>query len=116
MIDNFKGIFCLSHKIRVYIPSTVDVDKKADTGAIVDDTRAKMAEWFGGSTTTDAVGAWLSEARGVVCERVVIVESFGTAEQMAEFIPSVLELAGKIKNELKQEAVSVEYDNKLYFI
>lgn len=111
-----KGVFSLSHNIKLYIPTTTNVNESVDTTEYVRKTLTYFGEWFGGATSHNAHGAWLSQDQGLVVEPVVIVESYATSEAVDANISDVLLWASTIKEELKQEAVSVEYDNKLYFI
>lgn len=111
-----KALFSLDHNIKLYIPSTKDIDKAADNGAYITEALELFGQLFGGATSYDASGAWVSQSHGLVVEAVKIVESYATSEAVAGGIESVLRLALKIKRELNQEAVSLEYDNRLYFV
>lgn len=111
-----KGLFNLDHNIRVYIPSTINVSEKIDNQKYVDSGLSKLSEYFGGSTSYEAIGAWQSKEKGLVKEKITIVESYGTKEQIEENITGVIEFCEELKKELSQEAISLEYDNKLYFI
>lgn len=110
-----KGLFCLDHNIRLYIPTTINISEKADTATYLDKALHLFSRLFGGSTSYDAKGSWVSN-QNLVIESVQIVESYATKEQVARGLEEVIRFAHKIKTELKQEAVSLEYDNKLYFI
>ena len=110
-----KGLFCLDHNVKIYVPSTIDVNKKIDNSSYVKQALELFSDLFGGATSYDAKGAWLSK-KGLVVEDVKIVESYATKEALEKGLNKVLRYAEKLKRELKQEAVSVEYDNKLYFI
>lgn len=111
-----KGVFSLSHNIKVYIPTTAKVNVTVDTTHYVTATLEKFGEWFGGATSHVAHGAWLSSELGLIVEPVTIVESYATVDGVNDHIKDVIAWASTIKKELEQEAVSVEYDNKLYFI
>jgi len=114
--ERLKGIFKLSHSIKLYIPSTFDVNGKIDSRQYVSDTLALFSKWFGGATSYDAKGAWVSGSKGLVVEDITIVVSYATREQVKKHLEDVLRHANKIKTELKQEAVSLEYDNELYLV
>ena len=111
-----KGLFSLDHSIKLYIPSTIETNKSADNRAQVDETLILFSQLFGGATSYDAVGAWESAKAGLVKEKVKIVQSYATGEQVEESIDLVIRHAEQIKIEMSQEAISLEYDNKLYFI
>lgn len=113
-----KGIFSLDHNIKLYIPSTVEANKQArDLQAVkVQETLSLFSKLFGGATSYDAKGAWLSDTKGLIVEGVVIVESYATTQAVDEGLESVLAYATRLKADMSQEAISLEYDNKLYFI
>jgi len=110
-----KGLFSLSHNIRLYIPSTINIDKKINTDNYINEGLKLFGGWFGGCTSYKAIGSWLSK-NNVVIEKITIIESYATSEQVEKNLKNVLEFGKRIKLELEQEAVSLEYDNKLYFI
>lgn len=111
-----KGLFSLDHNIKIYIPSTKDVSQKIDNKKYVDSALKLFGASFGGATSYDAIGAWLSQEQGLVTEGVKIVESYATREAIEEHLGEVIAYAQQLKTELTQEAISLEYDNKLYFI
>jgi hypothetical protein len=110
------GLFSLDHNVRIYIPSTVNVNKKANTAKLIDKGLTKFSGYFGGATSYKAIGAWQSKDAGLVKEKITIVEAYATSEQIEKHIDKVIAFCEFIKKSLKQEAVSLEYDNKLYFI
>lgn len=115
-IKQLKGLFSLDHNIKIYIPSTIDIDKTVDTSKHITEGLNLFSSLFGGATKYDAVGAWSSQTRGLVTENIIVIESYATKEQAVAGLDGVVKFAGKLKTELRQEAISLEYDNKLYFI
>ena len=111
-----KALFSLDHNIKLYIPSTNDVNKAVDNSEQVDKVLTLFSKMFGGATSYNAVGAWQSDTKGLIKEKVKIVQSYATAEQVEQYIDKVIEYAETLKKEMSQEAISLEYDNKLYFI
>ena len=107
-----------NHNIRLYVPGTVSVNEAADDqqGAMVDRVLDCFADWFGGATIYPVHGAWKSDVAGLVKEKIVIVGSYATTEEVDEHLPKVIGLCEKIKEEMHQEAVALEYDNRLFFI
>lgn len=108
--------FTLDHNIKLYIPSTDNVNEAADNSKYINETLKAFSQWFGGATAHDAIGAWYSGSKGIVTEKVKIIESYATAEAVEAHIEDVLQLAEKIKSELHQEAVSLEYDRELHLV
>ena len=115
---NLVGLFCLDHKIRLYVPGTVNTDQPDPElqQKYVNKAMILFSNCFGGSTEFDAVGAWNSKVTGLVTESIKIVESYATKEQIEDQIDTVLNFATDLKSSMNQEAISLEYDNKLYFI
>lgn len=114
--EELKGIFKLAHSIKLYIPSTNHIDKAYDNTGDVTATLELFSNLFGGATSYKARGAWSSAVKGLVVEAITIVESYGTAEQVDTNIEQVLLWARTLKQQLNQEAISLEYDNELYLI
>ena len=118
-IKTLEGIFSLDHNIRLYIPSTKDIDKKINnTGyrGFINEALTKFGSWFGGATSFKAIGSWVSTSKGLIVEKITIVESYCDNKAVEAHLKDVIAFAKRIKIELKQGAISLEYDNKLYFI
>jgi hypothetical protein len=111
-----KNLFPLDHSIKLYIPSTIETNKPADNSKQVDEAMKLFSSLFGGATSYEAVGAWTDQGGKLVKEKIVVVQSFATAKQVDENIMAVIKHAQHLKNEMSQEAISLEYDNKLSFI
>lgn len=87
-MKNFK--FDLNAKVAIYVPSTTDVNIPTDNKKFVNKVMTKFSEWFGGCTSTP--------------------ESFG------EHFEEVYTLATEIRDEMKQEAVTLEYNGQVKFV
>lgn len=108
----------LSHKIAVYIPSTVNGHEPAPADLIakwVKSAKLKFAELFGGFTAHKAVGGWVSPIHGLVEEPVTVITSF-TDDDGLDRLGEVEEFAAAVAEALGQEAVTVEIDNSLQFV
>lgn len=106
----------LTCKIALYVPGTNGIDMAADTKAQVNHVSVQMSAMFGGATAQAVMGHWISDVAGHVAEDVTIVYSYTDKKTMKKYLSSVVTLAEKIKSDLHQEAISVEINNKLYFI
>lgn len=106
----------LPERVALYVPSTTDTDKPTDNAAQVERVARDFCGWFGGATAQQSAGYWLSESAGLVREAVTIVFAACTADQLREHLPDVLQLAQQIKQDMQQEAVSVELNGALYII
>ena len=118
--STIKNLFGDGYKqrIAVYIPSTINaVDDSGDLAQAITNTAAeKMSALFGGSTVTPARGGWISDEHGFIEESVNIVYSFTDEQKLEQFAADVHALAVYVLDAMKQEAVSVEINNTLYFV
>jgi len=111
-----KSQFTLSESIKIYVPSTTDTDKKIDNESFVRDTETKLSKLFGGSTTSNGIGCWVSDSVGLVRESVKIVQSFTSVEGLEKHISEVIEICESLKRDMIQEGISLEIKDKFYVI
>lgn len=104
------------HQISVYIPTTVAVNKKIDARNYVSRTLSFLGERFGGATCSQADGIWNSDKAGLVNEVVHIVITHTTEDDLNQHMDEVIEFVRNIKNELTQEAMALEINQKLILI
>ena len=62
------------------------------------------------------IGGWQSESGKLVKERITIVYAFCTKMQFTEHIDELVEYCEKMRDELGQEAVALEYNGQIAFI
>lgn len=108
----------LKSRVAVYVPGTSGpADQNAALAErMTAEAAATLSGLFGGATISIAAGAWVSKSFGLIREAVQIVYSYCTPEALTSNAEAVRALAQKIKEEMKQEAVSVEIDGALYFV
>lgn len=107
----------MNHKIGLIIPSTVNVNEAASPETVkkwVKCAKVQFAELFGGFTSHNAVGGWMS-GQGLVEEPVTVVASF-TDDHGLNRLGVVKAFAAKMGRALGQEAVAVEVDHSLHFV
>ncbi|MFG6494818.1 DUF3574 domain-containing protein [Fictibacillus sp. UD] len=110
-----KGQYHLDEVIKIYVPSTYDVDQPIDNTPYVNQSLETFSNMFGGATAVEGTGAWVSEDDQLVKEKVTIVYSF--AENLdKKSINAVVAYAKSLKEDMKQSAISLEVDGKMYFI
>ena len=106
----------LNSKITVCVPATTGVNKATDNTEQVEKTAALLAECFGGSTYTPAVGCWMSDAVGLVRERTTVVYAYASSTAIEQHIDEVVDLCERLKDEMKQESIALELNGEMYFI
>lgn len=111
-----QNCFKLSSKITVYVPATNGVDKATDNTAQVEKTASLLAGLFGGSTSTAALGYWLSPVAGLVAEATTVVFAYAAEKDLKEHIGEVVELCEELKKDMGQEAIALEINGEMYFI
>lgn len=110
-----KALFPLSQKVRLYVPSTINIDEVIDNTEAVSKTLKLFGELFGGATSYDAVGAWNGSNGKLVQERVTIIESYAQKLE-SDDIMRVVEYAQELCRNMSQDAVAVEVNGSMGFI
>lgn len=111
-----KRLIKLSSHVRVFVPSTINVNESTDNTIYVNEVQKSLVECFGGATIYNAFGAWQSLNTGIVNEKITIVESYTTTQILNEKIDTVITLCEKLKNDMHQESIALEINGELYFI
>lgn len=106
----------LSHKFSIYVPSTTNINETVDNSEQIRKTLVFLSGLFGGATATAARGAWVSSSAGLVLENVTICYAFCTLAGKLKNRRSVLAYAAGLRDEMKQDAISVEIDGRLFFV
>lgn len=106
----------LPQRVTLYVPGTQGTATATDNAAQVERVAREFCKMFGGATAQPSAGYWISDNAELVREAVTIVYAACTADQICEHLPDVLQLAQQIKQDMAQEAVSVELNGTLYII
>ena len=118
MLNNskLKNCFKLSSKVTLYVPATTSINQTIDNTEYVNNAASLFAECFGGSTSTPALGYWISNTAGLVRENTTIVFAYASEKDLQSNIDKVIDYAEELKNELKQDAIALEINGEMYFI
>jgi hypothetical protein len=117
--EAITGIFSLlgyTNQIGVYLPTTIGVDQKANTSAYVDRTLSFMGQIFGGATHEKVQGVWNSQDAGLVEEDIHLVRSYCSQPVLDKRMGEVVDYVETLKQELQQEAMALEVNQKLMLI
>lgn len=104
------------HQLAVFIPTTIHVDQKIDTSLYVTKTLDFFGEKFGGATSKKAEGVWNSNELGVVTEVLHVVVTYITENDLNRYMDDVIRFVKDIKNDLQQEAMAMEINNKMILV
>lgn len=117
MFSNAKllNAFKLSSKVTVYVPATMH-DEEIDNSKQVDEALTLLSGCFGGATKTDALGAWLSPAVGLIKEKTTIVFAYCSEADLKNSADKVVDFCEKLKSEMQQEAIALEINGEMYFV
>lgn len=115
-MKSLKFKFDLDSKVAIYVPSTLNVNEETDNTAQVMNIIRKLSTLFGGATASDAVGGWVAENGQTVIEKVKIVYSFCTSDQLKEHISTIIAICEELKNEMSQEAITLEINGQVKFV
>lgn len=106
----------LSCQVKIYVPTTINVDIPFDNSEWVSKTVDFLGEKFGGATTTEAFGAWVASNGKLVKEKVDLCYSFASQELLSEYISNVYDFCLNMRIELRQERVGLEINGSLYWV
>lgn len=115
-MKSLKNCVKLSCSVKIYVPSTVNVDQATDTTAWVDKALSFLSVEFGGSTASKALGAWVATNGQLIKENVTLVVAFANSSQLESSIERVYDFCLQMKSELSQEAIALEVNNEMYFV
>lgn len=109
-------VWVLDRSVAIFVPTTVDVNVRADTSFYVEQTRQLMGRLFGGACWVELGGLYNSPAIGMVKEDVVVVRSHMTSEALRTHLPKVLRFVGYLQRELRQETIALEIDGHMVLL
>lgn len=114
-MNALKGQFHLDEVVKIYVPSTYNMDQPIDNTPYVNQSLETLSKMFGGATAIEGTGAWVADNDQLIKEKVTIVYSFSEKLNKSK-INEVVAYAKYLKEEMKQSSVSLEVNGKMYFI
>ena len=116
MNRTLENLIELGCNVKIYVPSTVNVNDRADNKKQVDNALSFLSDKFGGATSYEALGCWKSPTEGLVKEQVTVCESFTDSSGLQSHTSTLIKYCELLKEEMSQEAIALEVNNKLYFV
>lgn len=114
--NRLKTMFSLKSKITVYIPATVNINETIDNTEFVNKAATLLSECFGGATSTEALGYWVSDTAGLVKENTTMVFAYAGEDDLKKNLDKVIDFCQDLKTEMKQDAVALELNGEMFFI
>ena len=114
--NRLKAMFSLKSKITVYIPATVNINEIIDNTEFVNKAATLLSECFGGATSTEALGYWVSDTAGLVKENTTTVFAYAGEDDLKKNLDKVIDFCQDLKTEMKQDAVALELNGEMFFI
>lgn len=115
-MKTLKNCIKLSSSVKIYVPSTVNVDQHCDTSDWVNRCLKLLSQEFGGSTASTALGAWVNNSGDLIKENVVLVFAFAKQAQLESSMETIYNFCLDMKKNLGQEAIALEVNGELYLI
>lgn len=116
MNKKLKNLIVLESNVKIYIPGTIEINIASDNSKFVDNTLKLLSSYFGGSTSYAAIGCWNSVNSGLIKEKITVCESYCKEIDLKKHIEAIIQYCEDLKKELTQEVISLEVNNKLYFV
>jgi hypothetical protein len=114
--DNNIKINKTNNTISIFIPSTTNINQKIDNSEFVQYSENYLMRFFGNTYTYNSQGSWYSdELKKVIIENITIIQV--TLNKVTEQdINIFVNLAKYIKQEMRQEGVSITINNSLAIV
>ena len=112
----FKNAIQLTARVAVYVPGTNGANTEADNSEYIKRTAAQLSEFFGGATAQECRGFWVSDIHGLIEEKTTVIYSNATPADLEAHAADILTIAETLKEELKQEGISVEINGALFIV
>ena len=114
-LEGLSKFTALKHQCQIFVPSTMDAVENVDSSEFVKFVETELALLFGGYTSYQANGGWVSDEHGLIKEGVTVVTA-NFKKLTSDAVNAIVDIAKKLCKDMAQECVSVVVDGKLYFV
>lgn len=111
-----KNCVKLSCQVKIYVPSTINVNENIDNSEWVDKALSLLSTEFGGATSTKALGAWVAQNGQLIKENVTLVFAYANQDKLEQKIESIYDFCLLMKVALSQEAIALEVNGDMYLV
>jgi len=112
-------LFHLPIEMAVYVPSTKNVDKMItpyEMNKRVNEVKRTLAAMFGGYTSAEFMGGYITTDEKLVNEKIVRVVSYSTRSAFQENKKKLLKQIAEWAKAWGQEAIGYEYEGDLFYV
>ena len=106
----------LKNKLSIYVPSTCNVNQVIDNTKQVEKTSCFLSKLFGGCTSINASGKWISDDKGLISENITICFAYCSTKDFLKYENEIIDFLKTLCFEMSQECISVSFNNELFFI
>ena len=115
VLEGLAKFTALKHQCQIFVPSTLEAVETVDSTEFVKFVETELSMLFGGYTSYQSNGGWVSAEHGLIKEGVTVVTAnFETLTSDA--VNAIVDIAKKLCKDMSQECVSVVVDGQLYFV
>ena len=114
-----RNTFNLPMQIAILVPSTKNVDDKISNSEFkkrISLVKKYLAAKFGGFTSVQSVGGFLSDSKKLVEEDAVMVISYATRKDFAKYKTIVMDWVRDRGSDWGQESMGIIIENDLKYI
>lgn len=115
IIEIFKRLR-YTNQIGVYIPTTADTEQQTLVSTCVEKTVSFMRKIFGSAAQEQVKGLWNSHDAGLVENDIFLVRSYCSQPVLDKHMSEVVDYVENLKQELQQETMALEVNQKLMLI
>lgn len=94
----------------------MNINETIDNTEFVNKAATLLSECFGGATSTEALGYWVSDTAGLVKENTTMVFAYAGEDDLKKNLDKVIDFCQDLKTEMKQDAVALELNGEMFFI
>jgi hypothetical protein len=117
--NKLKKNFDLPFEVAVYVPSTSDANKnisKQDFEKRINEVSEYLANVFGGFSSNEVSGGYVSSEKGLIKEGVHKVTSFASKENLDSNMKKLISQIKKWCKDWSQESIGLEFEGDLYYL
>tara|TARA_A100001391_G_scaffold106159_2_gene71026 strand:- start:4436 stop:7000 length:2565 start_codon:yes stop_codon:yes gene_type:complete len=104
------------YEVKVYVPSTA-IDKPVTEREFrkrITETQEFLSTLFGGFTTLQAKGGYMSDVEGLITEPVVVVAAWAGRQDYADRLDDLEEFLRAKRTDWQQEVIGFEFENDFF--